>query len=160
MFRYDSGNLYWVQDRNKGMSGKLAGSVDGEYRRIKIGNKSYRASRIVWEMHNGKPLGEIDHKNRNTLDNRIENLQDIPHGKNMQNKKQYKNGKYPYPGIYPRDGGKWRAQIRINKKLISIGEYPTIEEAISARLTAENFYDFSDLHSKNIGASYDEWGGR
>lgn len=52
------------------------GSIDKYgYLIFKIKGKQYKAHRVAWLLCNGNfPNGELDHINRNKLDNRIENL--------------------------------------------------------------------------------------
>lgn len=67
-FKYDNGTL--IRDDRKNSNGSL--DKDG-YLIIKVKGKQFKAHRIVWLLHYGKfPLYEIDHINRNKLDNRIE----------------------------------------------------------------------------------------
>lgn len=82
-FKYDNGTL--IRDDRKNSNGSL--DKDG-YLIIKVKGKQFKAHRIVWFLHYGKfPLYEIDHINRNKLDNRIENLRDVPHLINLKNVK-------------------------------------------------------------------------
>jgi hypothetical protein len=61
---------------------------------MKYGDKIFKlfAHRIIWLLNQKTidPNLEIDHVNRNPLDNRIENLILDSKSKNMQNKKNYK----------------------------------------------------------------------
>lgn len=45
-------------------------------------------------------------------------------------------GKNPSRGVYAR-GGKFRAVLNFNKQVISLGTFPTLEEAVNARKAAE-----------------------
>lgn len=80
-FIYEDGILKRTDRRNSN------GSFDKDgYLIIKIKGKQYKAHRLVYLMFNGKmPENEIDHKNRNRIDNRIENLKDSTRIENIEN---------------------------------------------------------------------------
>lgn len=81
-----TGYFIWKIHKPNGVSlkGKIAGSIykvgkrkNMQYRYIKIDGKRYKASRLVWfYFHKTFPVNTIDHINRNSLDDRINNLRD------------------------------------------------------------------------------------
>ena len=82
-----------------------------------------------------------DHINRNPADNRKCNLRKSTISQNNRNKSlQYKN----YSGCsgvrFDKSRNKWRAEITFNKKLIYLGRYDKLEDAINARKEAERKY--------------------
>jgi hypothetical protein len=72
----DTGQWRWNQ-RGRGLSERV-GSIckgNGGYLMIKVDGRSYKASRLAWYYMTGEwPGMEIDHKNRDPLDDRWENL--------------------------------------------------------------------------------------
>lgn len=85
----------------------------------------------------GKPEGmEIDHINRNKLDNRRNNLRLVTHTVNMRNTSITKRKNV---GVWFVKG-KYRAGIHQGNKTINLGSFGTEEEAIRARKEAEIFY--------------------
>ncbi len=73
---------------------------------------------------------EIDHIDRNKLNNKIENLREVTKSENMANRKKHKTNKSGYKGVaYHKASKKWRASVRINKKDVWIGCYKTPELA-------------------------------
>lgn len=76
------------------------------------------------------PGVEVDHKNGNGLDNRKQNLRNLPKGKNMQNQKAQSRSKSGFRGVRP-EGKRWAAYAR-NLRLASF-ETP---EAANAFLVA------------------------
>ena len=97
-FIYENGKLIRMDRKNSN------GSLDKDgYLIIKVKGKQFKAHRIVWLLNYGKfPDGEIDHINRNKLDNRIENLRIADRVLNNRNKDiiDKPNEKTGLPGIY------------------------------------------------------------
>lgn len=85
--------------------------------------------------------GEGDHRSGDTLDNRRANLRIVSRIQNSVNRKLLSNNKCGHRGIYWDWGRrKWRARITVNKKVIRLGRYADIEDAIAARIEAEELY--------------------
>ena len=84
----------------------------------------------------------VDHVNRNKLDNRRENLREITKRNNMLNRNGViSTNTSGYTGVYfsePR--GKWIAQICVDNNPIYLGSFLDKNDAIYARLQAENHY--------------------
>lgn len=75
-FEYKNGELYWkLFSIEKGWHLKKAGFItnDGVYK-VKINKKFYCIHRIIFKMFNGYAPKHLTHKNKNKLDNRIENI--------------------------------------------------------------------------------------
>lgn len=70
----------------------------------------------------------VDHINHNTLDNRKNNLRIVTKAQNMMNSN--------FKGVSP-NGCKWYAHIKINQKMLNLGNYLDEEEALYARWYAE-----------------------
>lgn len=65
---------------------------------------------------------EIDHINRNGLDNRKINLRFVNHSVNCRNRRKLKNTSSRYIGVsFDKKQNKWRSYIKINGKLIHLG---------------------------------------
>jgi hypothetical protein len=105
--------------------------------------KSFYAVTYVWngEKQNKVRLHRhllgfppfVDHRNHNTLDNRICNLRSVTKSQNCQNAR-HNYGELPHfkgVGYFP-TRNKWRARIGVNGKSIIIGYFKTPEEAYSA----------------------------
>lgn len=74
-----------------------------------------------------------DHKNRNALDNRRENLRPVTHSINAQNAIPRLNKSSQYHGVSREKwSGKWMAQIGINKSKKNLGRYSIEEDAARA----------------------------
>jgi hypothetical protein len=120
-----SGQLVWKRDASIGVRrGDVAGSIDRDrYHVIGWQGVSYQASTLIWIWHGNKidSTLRLVHKNGDTLDNRIENLHQIPR-KNHSTGERYichtpDNKRRPY-------------RVRIRNR--SIGQFYTLEEAKAA----------------------------
>ena len=102
-------------------------------RRIAIGKRSENKGKTII-MHRvimGTVPGiEIDHKNRNGLDNRKENLREATRAQNTINTRTRITTWSGLRGVdwYPKYN-QWRARITIDKKTIHLGYFDTKEEA-------------------------------
>ena len=86
--------------------------------------------RMARQIMNATPLQEVDHINRNKLDNRRENLRIVTRGQNVRNIFKRKDSPNKFKGIhYIKAKNKWIARIQINGKRISSGYFLTEEEA-------------------------------
>ena len=139
-----TGIFTWkVRTANSVKVGDVAGCPDGRgYLCIKVLNRLYRAHRLAWLYHFGEwPTDQIDHINRNRSDNRIENLREVTNKQNHQNKSKRSDNTSGHTGVYwHKQKSKWRARIKHNQKLIHLGLFATIEEAVAARKAGELRY--------------------
>jgi hypothetical protein len=101
---------------------------------IRLLGKFYGAHRIVWVCCYGKwPTHEIDHRNNNPLDNRIENLREATHAENQRNKPPMSNNRLGVKGVcYDPKRKRYRAQIKVDGKVRQIGRFKTLAEADAA----------------------------
>lgn len=97
--------------------------------------------RFLMDCPNGM---EVDHINRNGLDNRKANLRIVTQAINKQNKGIYSNNTSGVPGVYYCVRGRgqrhWHAQITRDKVQRLLGDFLTKEEAIACRLETERAY--------------------
>jgi hypothetical protein len=90
----------------------------------------------------GRPLLslEIDHINRNKLDNRKNNLRIVTRTQNAINRGKQSNNRSGKTGVNFHQTGKysyWRAYIHVKGKQKDLGSFVTKEEAIAARRNYE-----------------------
>lgn len=140
----ETGIFTWkVRTSNNVKVGDAAGCQNGEgYLLIRVCSRRYLAHRLAWlYMHGSWPKDQIDHINRIRTDNRIANLRDVTRKQNNQNRSTQSNNTSGHIGIYwhKRDS-KWVASIMHNQKLIHLGYFTDIEDAIAARKAAEKLY--------------------
>jgi hypothetical protein len=108
------------------------------YIQVKVHGVAYRAHRLAWLYVNGTwPTGQIDHINGYRADNRIDNLRDVSHSINMQNKREpHKNNRCGFLGVH-RHGGRFLAQIKIGGVKTIVGYFDSPEEASIAYVEAK-----------------------
>lgn len=80
-----------------------------------------------------------DHKNRNKLDNRKDNLRIVTYFENNVNVERANSNLYGVPGAY-KNGNRIVVRINVRGKPIYLGTYKTVEEAKEAREKAEEKY--------------------
>jgi hypothetical protein len=87
--------------------------------------------RAIWEYHNGPiPFGsQIDHIDRDPLNNRIENLRLCSQNQNQINSKIPANNTTGYKGVLKTPSGKFQARLGYNGKKLYLGLFDTAQEA-------------------------------
>lgn len=117
---------------------------------VMIHRVSFLTSRICFVLHHGRPIREgfvIDHFNGNHLDNRIENIREVTLAQNSMNCRLNTSKKSGLPKGVSSNHRKFRAQIRLNKRLQHLGYFDTPEEASAAYQAAakEHFGEYACL---------------
>lgn len=95
-----------------------------------VGMANMRLHNLIMGIKSGF---EVDHINRNKLDNRDINLRWVNRAQNSWNKKCLGVHKQTYTK-------KWIAQIRINNKTIHLGTFDSKKDALISRKSAEKIY--------------------
>ncbi len=141
LFRYEDGELIWavLDKHNKRVLGKRAGSAHQGYKKTRIKGRLYTNHRLIWLYHHGyMPENDIDHIDRNTLNNRIENLREVSRMCNLRNTGNQKNNTSGVNGVgWCKQTQKWSAYIMVMSKGNSIGRFSDFSEAVCHRLAAE-----------------------
>lgn len=102
------------------------------------GGKQYKASHIAFAHFYGRwPEKDVDHRNHDRIDNRIENLREATDSQNNANQRVSKRNKTGVKGIH-RPKGRESFDVTCNGKWI--GTFKDFGEAIAARLEAEKLY--------------------
>lgn len=136
---------------NTRFSGKSAGCLrpDG-YLSVGINYAQFQVHRIIYKIIHGTEPPQIDHKNHIRHDNWQDNLRAATQQINGKNQKRPSNNKSGITGvIWNKRKGKWQAYIRAGGKNIYLGLFEDIENAISARHSAEIKYGFHENHGRN-----------
>ncbi len=108
-------------------------SPDG-YVRTKIFNQLYLVHVVAWIYMTGEtPVSDIDHIDRNKSNNAFSNLRISTESQNIANSKLHRDSTTGFKGVTKRKNqNKYRARIRYEGNLISLGDYDTPEEAHEA----------------------------
>jgi hypothetical protein len=99
-----------------------------------IDRKTVSLHRVLFGLVNAPRYStEIDHIDRNTLNNRRSNLRIADRSKNVCNVAPYKNKSSKYKGVsFFKEHGKWRADIRKNRIGIYLGLFDSEKDAARA----------------------------
>lgn len=129
-------------------AGTPAGSINGQrYREVKADGAVHQAHRLAWMVFYGEqPPAMIDHANMDTADNRISNLRAATKSQNGANRAALSNNKCGIKGIHwVPSVGKWRASIRVNKKLKHLGYFldPLAASSAYAAAASANFNEYA-----------------
>lgn len=82
----------------------------------------------------------VDHINGDGLDCRKGNLRISNGSLNQQNRRLTKDRIHHKGIFYRKDRGYWTARLQLNNKVILLGSFMKLEDAIKARLEAEKIY--------------------
>jgi len=139
LINYDptTGIFTWRVTRGRVNRGEAAGCKQGndQYMHccIRIDSVNYKAHRLAFlYMHSYMPP-LIDHKDGDTLNNRIENLRQATQSQNLANCKCSKNNASGFKSVWFHKGDKrWMSQIMARGHKIYLGSFLTPEEAHEA----------------------------
>lgn len=109
--------------------------ADGRYQATTVNGVTIYLHRAVFLYHHGYLPEVVDHKDRNTRNCRIENLREATHAENQYNSRRKLNNQSGAKGVvfHPKCRTKpWQAKIVVNKKVVSLGYYPTVALAAEA----------------------------
>jgi hypothetical protein len=139
IFTYDNGKLYWKKKISyKNMIGKEAGYLSIKQNRhyVTFYGKHLARSRVVYAMFNGFSTQDIDHINRISSDDRIENLRPVTIRENVINRGVVINNKRNLPScVYFDPTNKKnhyyvRARVDGKKKVIGWATTPELAESL------------------------------
>jgi hypothetical protein len=118
-----TGIFRWLKTSGKGYAGAVAGTPHPKgYLQIAVRGERVLAHRLAWWFCYGEwPETQIDHKNADKTDNRIDNLREATNTQNHANRGAQRNSTSGIKGVYWwKPGQKWRAQISVaNRSRIS-----------------------------------------
>lgn len=141
----DTGLFTWAR------TGKIAGGISEKgYIRIQINRRKYMAHRLAWLfIYQEWPKEQIDHINHVRNDNRLCNLTEATNQENAKNRGIQTNNSSGSTGVLWSEKHKnWKAQIKVDQKVIYLGTFINKNEAIKARNQAEKDHGFHENHGK------------
>ena len=146
----DSGVFTWKKRiANRINIGDVAGTLSDEgYVIIQINKQRHRAHRLACLWMTGIfPPHETDHIDHVRDNNKWKNLRTVTHQENGKNMTLQKNNTSGVCGVFFHEiNKKWRARIYVDKKLVNIGSFKNFDDAVIARKSAENKFNFHANH--------------
>lgn len=134
-FRYDdaSGDLFWRIKTGRNVKiGARAFTITKGRKTVRIGGVRLPQSHVVWLHQKGAlPLDELDHRDRDSLNDRIDNLREASTAKNCMNQGVRANNRLGIKGVTRHKSGFW-SRISADGVRYQLGVYPTAEMAGAA----------------------------
>lgn len=168
MFTYDPfrGLLYWkerplnhfkTRGAHKAWNTKWSGKTAGNIRYDKRNGKTYLCvgflgklwfnHRVIFKMLHGIEPEQIDHKDGDGTNNKIDNLRASNQNDNGKNKHLLSSNTSSVCGVsYHKRMMKWRARITVDGVMIHLGTFENFEDAVKARKEADLKYKFHKGH--------------
>ena len=133
-----------------GAAGKI-GTVVGSYPKkttrswryavTKISGEHWCVHKLIFLWHHGYVPEQLDHINRDTLDNRIENLREASSTQNACNRGKFSNNTSGAKGVFWHERSqKWFVYVDVAKKRHNIGYFEDFELAELVALEAREKY--------------------
>nr|DAI72758.1 MAG TPA: endonuclease [Caudoviricetes sp.] len=151
-YNSETGLFTWKKKLSaRGAIGKKAGTKSYGYNAINIDGVRYFAHRLAWLYVYGKwPDKEVDHIDRNRMNNAISNLRDVSRTVNALNNSPQNINTSGVKGVtFCQSRNKWQAQINVAGKNITLGRFDSIDEAAiaykAANLVADHLLNQKDI---------------
>lgn len=154
----DTGVFTWrVYRGRKAMIGSTSGTITKAGRlRIQIDGYCFLAHRLAWLYVYGYiPENEIDHIDRDPMNNRIKNLREASRLCNARNVGTRKDNTSGIIGVcwYP-STKKWTAQISHKGKRLRLGYFKSKLDAAKSRYEAETTYGWNSCNTVSSALEY------
>lgn len=151
IFSVTDGRLFWNMNRDtlgvsRGDPVQTKMDPDG-YVTCRVFDRRIMVHRLIYKIVMGDEPEQVDHRDQDKTNNRIENLRAATHAENQANRGGWSEG---FKGVYP-SGKKFRAMISLEGKPTHIGTYDTEEQAAKAYDAAArvNFGEFAHTNFEN-----------
>lgn len=121
----------------------------GGYISIRVLGLVYRAHRLAWFMHYGyMPPNQIDHIDGDVSNNAMQNLRLATSTQNNRNASLRSDNKSGIRGVsWDKREERWRVQISVDKKNLTVGYFKSLDDAKSSYANA------SKMHHGEFGKS-------
>lgn len=136
ILNYDPTTGIWRWNKTNRVAGCLG---KHKYRRIKIEGKCYLSSRLAFLYMEGEfPENMVDHINRDTIDDRWQNLRKATNQENQRNRNVTHNNISGVVGVsWDNEKQKWHSRIQVGKKTHHLGFFDKLSDAIVKRQESE-----------------------
>jgi hypothetical protein len=136
-----SGRSNKAGDKVGHYAAKNLGQRNARYITTKINGEHWCVHKLIFLWHHGYVPEQLDHINRNTLDNRIENLRPATASQNASNRKLFSNSTSKAKGVsWVSYRNKWFVYVDINKTRKNIGYFDDFELAELVAIEAREKY--------------------
>lgn len=135
-----------VWDKESGVTaGRIEVNRNTSYVKIYAFGKTLRAHQIAWLLfYRCWPSGEIDHRDGDGLNNRIQNLRCGTRSQNQRNQRPGKRNRSGIVGVaWCSETESWQAHIWIDGKRKFLGRFKRLKHAAAARTTAAAAHGYS-----------------
>jgi hypothetical protein len=131
--------------------GVLAHGKRAGYTSLKFKSEIYSMHQLVWLHQHGVVAGQVDHIDGDKSNNLLENLRECTTQENNWNKVEQSTNTSGHRGVRVNNGKKrdtFSASIIVSGKSIRLGTFKTFDEAVDARVSAEQkiFGQFAPQH--------------
>lgn len=118
-----------------------------QYIRTHFNGKHHLIHRLIWTIVYGDMPKEVDHIDGNGLNNELSNLRNVTRSENGRNQRLRRNSKSGVTGVnWDKVNSKWKVNICVNGKRMTIGRFENKSDAIIARQIANLKYGFHSNH--------------
>lgn len=136
----------------------LSGSRNKPYaiRKARINDPHANAQKVYMHKQILNTFEEVDHKDRDSLNNTKENLRLASRSQNARNRTSRKNSSSRYLGVCRHKAGGWLVQAKNQGVTIYLGYYADEEEAARAydKYVVKNFGEFANPNFPEIGGCH------
>ena len=139
VYNPETGELTNRKSRGRAKAGSPAGSNQGIYRQVCVEGKKYLLHRLAYAMFYRVDPGEyvVDHIDRNTSNNRADNLRLTTQHINTQNCERTENASHYY-AVRGKRGTRYRARFTHNGTVYWCGTHATPELATASALAKKD----------------------
>jgi hypothetical protein len=162
LFTWRSRDRDWFKSQrsfniwNNRFAGVMAGNVRKDVTgypalRISVLGKSWQAHRLAFLWMDEALPKQVDHLNRDSLDNRWNNLAASSAKENMKNLSMMRNNTSGVTGVsWDKSTGKWKAVVSVDGKRKHLGYFIALGEATQVVKTFKAAYGYSDGHGEQL----------
>lgn len=152
----DTGYFYWLKQlSNRAPVGSRCKRMAKGYISIRIAGKNYQGHRLAWLYMEGYwPEHEIDHINRDRLDNRWVNLRHVTHKFNSTNIPIKSNNKTGIPGVFEHKTKRSAPGYMVRIRREYLGFFDNFDDAVKARWNAEKDHVFPNCQTTSPAYLY------
>lgn len=145
----DAGIFTWITPpAYRHTAGQKAGSLTSQgYIFIGLDGVNYLAHRLAFLYILGRFPSNTDHIDHDRTNNKWANLREVSNSENHKNRAMSKRNTSGFTGVqWVERHKRWMAKIKVNQKVIYLGYFKRIEDAIEARKKANVKYGFHKNH--------------